>query len=521
MKNEKNKNRIPSLLLSALLLMTTFAGCGTAPVETSSAAASESPKASVAAEASTEPTPAASPEESALEVVPITIHVAGDEPAAQAEVLSLIDKELSIDLKVIYTPWSDYMTKLNLGLTAGEDFDIFLNFYGDMVRMAGKGQLSELNALLDQYGPDLKASIPQGEFDGLTINGKIYGVPSLWARVASGTYFIRKDLREKYGLPEIDTLQDFEAYLAAVKKNEPDMIPLSVGGHAGTALLRALDPNFSVKWVPGANVINASVKPYKVESQLRSSLIMDWAKWARKAYLAGWTNKDAATNPDPGALVRSGKASATSWDMWGMQGVQTDLTKIMPNAVLEVVNFEKSKPYVSTEGANNMGCINAASKQKERAVTLLNWIRKDQKNYDLYMYGIEGKTYTLADGKVETLPVGGAASYAPTPWFTKHLPFDRFLTTDSPEFVKASLFFKNLTYTSSEIQGFVPNVDAVKTEIANVDTMTKEKWALVLSGMADYDESIAKAVEDAGQTKIIAEMQAQLDAYLATVTAAK
>ena len=509
----KNQKKSLCLALGILMLATSFSACGgTAPVTpaTSSVAATEASK------AATQDATTAAPEETALPVVPITIHVAGDEPPAQAEVIAIIGKALSMDLQVVYTPWSDYMTKLNLSLTAGEDFDIFLNFYGDMIRMAGKGQLAELNGLLDTYGPDLKASIPQGEFDGLTVDGKLYGVPSLWPRVASGTYFIRKDLREKYGLPEIDTLADFEKYLAAVKENEPDMIPLSVGGHAGTALLRALDPNFGVKWIPGANVINVNAKPYKVESQLRSSLIVNWAKWARKAYLAGWTNKDAATNPDPGALVRSGKASATSWDMWGMQGVQTDLAKINPDAVLEVVNFEKSKPYVSTEGANNMGCINAASKQKERAMMLLNWIRKDQKNYDLYMYGIEGKTYNLVEGRVETLPKGGAPSYVPTPWFTKHLPLDRMLTSDSPEFIKAWDFCKGITYTSSEIQGFSPNTDTLKTEIANVETMLKEKWSLILSGMADYDEQVVKEIEAAGQATITAEMQAQLDAFVAS-----
>lgn len=499
----KRNGRVLSALMAVAMTVTLFSGCGKTTTESSTS--------TVAAQTTTQA-------KESLSEAPIIINVAGDEQKLQADVLAEIEKqtkdELNVKLTVNYTPWSDYMTKTNLKLASGEQFDIFLNFNGDMTKMAAKGYLAPLNDLLDKYGSDLKNVIPKGEFDGVSIDGKIYGIPSIYPRVATDIYFIRKDLREKYGLPEINNLQDFEGYLDAVKKNDPTLIPLAISGNPGTASLRAIDPNYQYKWAY-KGVINVASKPYKVENQMRSSLIVSWANWARKAYKNGWTNKDAATQKDPGGLVRSGKAAATSWDMFGMQSVQPELAKNVPGAVLETVNFEKDKPYVATEGSNNMACINAASENKERAVMFLNWIRKDQKNYDLYMYGIEGKTYNKQGDKIETLPKGEAPMYNPTPWFTKQLSLDRLTTTDSAEFTKAFEFYKNMKFTNSEIQGFTPNLDSVKKEVGTVDTMANEKWTLIQCGMVDYNEQVVKEIEDAGLNKILAEIQKQLDDYCA------
>ncbi|WNR43416.1 hypothetical protein [Paenibacillus roseipurpureus] len=59
------------------------------------------------------------------------------------------------------------------------------------------------------------------------IDGKIYTVPATYKEYVTTGFISREDLREKYNLPKPDSLANFEAYLAGIKKNVPDMVPLA------------------------------------------------------------------------------------------------------------------------------------------------------------------------------------------------------------------------------------------------------------------------------------------------------
>ena len=69
---------------------------------------------------------------------------------------------------------------------------------------------------------------------------------------------------------------------------------------------------------------------------------------------------------------------------------------------------------------------------------------------------------------------------------------------------------------SSPIYGFTFNTANVKNEVAGISTIESQYLGGLLSGELNPDEYIPKlvqAVKDAGQDAVIAEAQAQIDAW--------
>lgn len=510
----KKTSKFIGLLIIISLLASFTAGCGK--------------KAANQGTASTAPTgvQTAAP----LEKVDLTLLVAGDQPPDQdaviAEINKRTEKELNINLKVKYFPWADYQDKVKVMAAGGDKFDIYLDFLGNLPSAAARKQSIPLNDLLEKYGQDIKKVIPQAEFDGLAIDGKIQGVPALYPRASLGNSMaIRKDLRIKYGIPEITTLAIFEQYLDAIKKNEPNVIPFGVGAGRFTAQIsRELD-NGKNYYTWGSDILPAysvdlSATPYKVENFFTTESFKKSMEWGRKAYKNGWFEKDLLTQKDDQGLFKSGKSAATPADMFNINDLVPTLAKNIPGATVEQVFFKKDQPLFNQGPTNNYSAISGTSKNPERAMMFLNWLLKDQANYDLYMYGIEGKHYTLKGDLLE-LPAGTDLAnrpYNPTPWFIYNTKYHRALTTDAPQFTEALNFWKTAKIADNPLFTFSFNADPVKTEYAQIQKVIQEVAMPIVTGVSGTDAAYKKLLDQldkAGMKTVLAEAQKQIDAYVA------
>ncbi|QGQ99396.1 extracellular solute-binding protein [Paenibacillus psychroresistens] len=528
----KMASKFTSLLIIIGLLASFAAGCTKKDsAQPSATTAPETTKqAETAAPADTAaPAPADTPAPE-LKKVDLTLLVAGDQPPDQDAVLAEInkrtEKELNINLKVIYFPWADYQEKVKVMAAGGDNFDIYLDFFGNLPSAAARKQSIPLNDLIEKYGQDIKKVIPQSEFDGLSIDGKIQGIPALYPRASLGNSMaIRKDLREKYNIPEVTSLAIFEQYLDAIKKNEPSMIPFGVGsGRFGAQIGREIDDG---KYIYGwgsdaypAYVVDVTSSPYKVMNSFESDTYKKTMEWGRKAYKNGWFEKDVLTQKDDQGLFKSGKSAAAPADMFNINDLVPQLAKNVPGGIVEQVIFKKDMPLFNTGPTNNYSAISGTSKNPERAMMFLNWLLKDQANYDLYMYGIEGKHYTLKGDLIE-LPAGTDLAnrpYNPTPWFIYNTKFHRALTTDTPQFSAALAFYKTAQVKDNPLFTFSFNADPVKTEYAQIQKVIEELAMPVLAGVlgtdADYQKLLVQ-VDKAGMKTVLAEAQKQIDEYLA------
>lgn len=519
----KNVTKVLCLLTALGMLAAMLAGCGTS-APAASAPASATTVATQAAAAT------AAPAETTVELkkVPLVVMVAGDRPKQQDEVLANIDKvtqgELNIDLQLNYFPWQDFANTVSLKASAGEEFDIYLNFYSELAGSISRKQCVALNDLLDKYGPDLKSQIPQYLWDSLTVGGKIYGVPSVYAMTEMGRGFlVRKDLRVKYNLPEITDMATLEQYLDAIAKNEPGVIPW-LGGTLGTAVICDKSNVGHSVFTFGSDAakfmyVNQDVRPLKVENYIKTDIFKKVWQENVKAYANGWFEKDFLSDNDRDGKFIAGKAAAMAGDLYNITDRQNALQKNVPTGELELAVINKDGKWVNTDPVNNYAQIYSLSKNPERAMMFLNWLRKDQKNYDLYMLGIEGVTYNLVGEKAE-VPAGvnAADRFNPTPWFTMHFPYLRTWTSDPQSYVDALAFWNTLKPEAAPLSTFAYSGDNVKAEQAAViKVWTEEEKPLelgMLSTQADYDKLVAD-LEQAGIQKIIDDTQKQIDAFVA------
>src|SRR5690606_23192102 len=77
----------------------------------------------------------------------------------------------------------------------------------------------ELGALLDEYGPNIKANIPENVWKDPKVSkdGKIYAIPALVPTTQTAVAYIREDWLEKAGMDVPVTLDDWLAYFEKVK----------------------------------------------------------------------------------------------------------------------------------------------------------------------------------------------------------------------------------------------------------------------------------------------------------------
>lgn len=510
--------RMLCLLLVLGITVTLFAACGSNDSNTSAASTGQSDKNTQSTQQSQSASTA-----SKLEKVDLKIEVAGDRPPAQDEVQAEISKvsqdELNINLQVDYIPWADYNTKIPLMAAAGEPFDAFLQFYTQSLTAIAKKQCLPLNDLLDKYGSDLKANIPQTEWDDLTVNGSIYGVPSVYPHTEMGAGFlVRKDLREKYGIPEIKDVKTFEQFCDAIAKNEKGVTPITRYPYYGAFLRDWNNGAPPLKKLGGQLLqIDYSKKPYKVYSILNSPDTPKIIAWGRMAVSKGWISNDAPTIKDTDDFL-AGKGASMSGDLFNIADRGSKIAQNFGGEV-ELAIIRPDLPFYNIDVNNNFAQISSTSKNPERAMMFLNWLRKDDKNYDLYMYGIEGKQYTVVDGKIK-LPDGVTIAnnpYNPTPWIANYFPWNKQRVGDPPTYKTALDFWNNMKPVQEPVKSFIWDTTNIKTELTACQKVWNEELSVVVNGLgndADYQKASQDMV-NAGINKLVDDCQKQLDAFSA------
>ena len=158
------------------------------------------------------------------------------------KISDILEEKINARLEPKFLSWGDYLQRYPLLFSSGEDFDMIYtaswSFYSET---ASKGGFYELTPeLLKEYAPMVMENLPQNAWDTTKVNGKNYMIPhfNYWANHYG--IIIRGDLRKKYGLDEIKTVEDLEVYMDKVLENEPGMIPVSTNRNEVEMIMRTL-----------------------------------------------------------------------------------------------------------------------------------------------------------------------------------------------------------------------------------------------------------------------------------------
>jgi ABC-type glycerol-3-phosphate transport system substrate-binding protein len=125
--------------------------------------------------------------------------------------------------------------KLSTMIVSGELPDVMWMERGaDVEKLRSEGMLVAFDDYLDKY-PNLKEWAGESTLDMLrSPDGKLYQFPNWYTTQANGNagYLVNKKIYRELGSPSLETTDDLYNYLAQVKSNYPDVVPLEVGQSA-------------------------------------------------------------------------------------------------------------------------------------------------------------------------------------------------------------------------------------------------------------------------------------------------
>jgi putative aldouronate transport system substrate-binding protein len=421
--------------------------------------------------------------------------------------------------------------KYQLVFASGEEFDsIFAASWRWYSPMANKNAFMELTpAMLEKNMPYTYRHIPQEGWNQVKIGGKIFMVPHTTREFNHYCIAIRGDLRNKYGLPGIKTYQDFENYMAAVKKNEPDLVPFALQGNTVVgewiALWNLLHDRFAAGETDFQDYfVNPNDPAQKIVSFLEQpdarEFITMMNRWQKAGY---WSRSVLSSTSSVTQDFRNGlSASATlnqgtleneyQWDKdQNGGGYQVEIYDLTAAANKKVPSY----PY-NTGGI----AINRTSKNAERVLMMVDLFRSDRERNNLAQRGIRGIHWDYqADGKTfrtdlpaipPDLSYGGPITWGPFRTVEFQVPY-----TD-----RNSQWFRDIFDGSARREltipaaGFLFDNANFKTEEASVGEVYTQYAFPLIMGFTDPSElpNVVQRLKRAGNDKIIAEMQKQLDA---------
>jgi ABC-type sugar transport system, periplasmic component len=462
--------------------------------------------------------------------VKLKMYLIGDQPKDTALVYGEINKKLKKDINATVEPvflsWGEYMQKYPLLFATGEEFDlVYAANWIKYSEQASKGAFMELTPeLLNKYAPETMKEMPAEAWEQAKVGGKIYMIPSSNKDYGMVVGAVRGDLREKYNLPQIKTIADYEAYLDAIAKNEPTMVPYDADANTYQTFDMMLTPDYSWK-IP---VNNAGIA-YDVKdpsgtlfNYIETPEYLDFAKkmaeWNKKGYWSksALTNKTTVTDS-----FLSGKSASMAGNLTNLSQNVTLANQSHPEWKVEMFNLYEGKPTFPNPYTGNGMAINANSKNAERALMMLDLFRNNEDYFNLTTYGIEGTHYELtADNKIKVLN-GAESGFKPDsacPWGWR-TPANYKVMADAPAEYASILESFNKNAISNPLLTFVFDSTNFKNELAAIKNVADQyKIAITLGGVSDAEAAVKNLDEkykEAGMDKVMAEAKKQIEAFLA------
>ena len=133
-------------------------------------------------------------------------------------------------------PWSEYSSEVSSLIGSG-NFDILFatgKDQGDYAGNAQNGVWLPLDSFLETSAKTLYDTIDPLFWEGMRINGTIYGVPTNKELSSPEWFIFAKDLVDKYEInpDEYQTFESLEPLLQMIHQNEPDRLPFRLDSEA-------------------------------------------------------------------------------------------------------------------------------------------------------------------------------------------------------------------------------------------------------------------------------------------------
>jgi len=460
--------------------------------------------------------------------VELQFYMVGDAPKdlqlISDEVNKITDKDLNCTVIFNYTTWTDLPTKYNLLLTSGQNIDLLYSAsWLDYAKFAKKGAFKDLTDLMPKYAPDLNKFVTPEYWNGVKVDNKIYMIPNTLKSYAQDGFAYREDLRKKYNLPEINSIETVEAYLDGVKKNDPSQ-PLLNEINA----VAVFNSKYKMTTWMGTEygLMSLYDNPSTLNNYFESpDFVADMTvmkRWSDK----GFWSKNILTSKDNGNDVfESGKTAGVLWgenpDRFAAAVAKTALA--YPDRELKYWAYPDAVSLAIPTAPTNGGySIPDASQNPERALMFYQKLVLDKNLNHLTEYGIEGTHYKVSsDGHYEMIgdsKTNGFPREAMNGWAWRNPDFMLY----DKSYDQVDALNKHFdTISKPDIAGaFSFDTFPVASEVAAFNNVKAQYQVPLQVGMIKSTDTVESAIKNflekakaAGLDKIQAEYTKQWQAY--------
>lgn len=438
----------------------------------------------------------------------------------------ITEEKIQVHVKLNPVSFSDYQNQISLIMASQEKMDIITTAGSNIwSALLSQRQLTPLNDLLDEYGPDIKDVVPEAYFKGTTVEGNIYAVTTNGTKSDNYNIVLRKDLVDKYELQEevekiqasdsiLDMDENFEileGIFKVIKENEPEIEILYPWGANMGINYDQLSDRLGVMMYDDENIENLFA------SEEYKKLCETMYGWAKEGYIM----KDAATTTEStSSLMKSGRLFA--YTLSSGRGNYVDSGSANG---YEAYYVNLRKPSISNSSITLFAnCIPTTTTEPEAAMKFLNLLYSDADVVNLMAYGVKGEHYVEKEDGWIGYPEGVDASNSKYPGDQTYMYGNVFLLanheTYTTQTVEEGMKYDEGAFLTN-CMGFNYSSDRIKNEVAACSAVLNEfRTGLEMGAMDPSVElpAFLEKLEKSGINVILEEKQNQLDEWKKTLT---
>ncbi|OUS78105.1 sugar ABC transporter substrate-binding protein [Paenibacillus sp. MY03] len=438
------------------------------------------------------------------------------------EINKKLKEKVNATLEAEFLDWSDYTQKYPLKFAAGEDFDmIYTANWAYYDSQAAKGGFLELTEeLLSTYAPLTWEAMPSVKWDQARVNGKVYMIPYNNQKEFMNTLIMyREDLRQKYNLAPIDSMESLAAYMKAIAANEKGIVPFNqaaLTAHEFDNLFLRQQNNWKIfsEFPLAYKIDDPSGQIFNVyETQQFKDMLVYYKDLADSG---AWSRNVLTDKPNVADDFKAGKTAVRVSNVTALGGDMAVVRREKPEFQIALADLTPNSKKTAAISTQNGMAVHARSQNPERALMVMDLLQNDQELHDLILNGIPGTHFEpVGDTKLRAAErsgnFGGFSSWG----FVS--PLTRFNEEYPQEAQDIEKKWAEEVY-HFDLETFVFDKTSVTNEVANVGNVM-QRYAVPLEyGLVEDLEKgqaeLAKQMKAAGLDKIKEELQKQIDAFL-------
>lgn len=442
----------------------------------------------------------------------LTMLVSGEyqeDVAAVNEAASKItEKKIGAKINIEYIP-GVYWEKIKMKSAANDDtFDVlWVGHKGPSSDLIMSGTLAPLTELIDTNAPELWDLVDSYFWEDALYNGEVYAVPNEQIMFYQYAYIIQKKIADRYGWDKdrIESPDELEPLLEKIKTDYPELYPYRANYNASMWLKNRYEEIIDRISIETDNDGRKAIDSRKASDYKQAlKTLHDW-------YQKGYIRADINVTANDMADWHDNKYAV--WDARWKPGIEAQVKQTYG---IDYICVKIGKDYQYHRDAMDTALgINARSHNKEKAIKLIALLNSDKELYNLVAFGVKDRHYTLNDeGKVVYIANSG---YEPKAAWKFGNQFNAMLVEGEEDNVWEETRRLNEKAQKSPIRGFVFNPAPVAMEIQKGRTVNDKYLNELLYGSyQDFDALYEEAdvqCERAGRSKVLAEVQRQLDEF--------